>query len=334
MTPRERYEAMLQGKACDIVPRTPILMRLAAEQIGAEYIEFTRNFKVMVEAQIFCAEKFGIDQLSVISGSYGETQGYGGEIGYRPLGPYVSRLPLGATTDLSTLRNPDPFTTPLLIDRLNAIREYRRRTGNNYSVCGWIEGPAAQSADMRGIEQFLMDLIEDPEFCADCMDLVTDKAIIFAKAQSEAGADTIGVGDAIASQVSLRTYKKLILPREKRLFEAIKALGCYTKLHICGNITHLLPAIAELDVDIIDIDHMVDIKKVREILGSRIAITGNIDPVLVMTSTPAVISQTMHDTFVTVGAPFLLNAGCEIPPGTPDGNLQALCQKIDAGVGF
>ena len=329
MTPRERYEAMLAGRACDSVPRTPILMRLAAEQIGAEYIEFTRNYKVMVEAQIFCAEKFGIDQLSVISGSYGETQGYGGEIGYRPLGPYIKKLPLGATTDLSTLRDPDPFTTPLLIDRLNAIREYRRLTGNNYSVCGWIEGPAAQAADMRGIEQFLMDLVEDQEFCADVMDLVTDKAILFAEAQRDAGADTIGVGDAIASQVSPRTYRKLILPREKRIFDAIKALGCYTKLHICGNITHLLPAIAELDVDIIDVDHMVDIKAVRSILGPRVTITGNIDPVLVMTSNPETIAQTMRTTYATVGAPYLLNAGCEVPPGTPDANLQALCLKIN-----
>ncbi|MFA6075471.1 MAG: uroporphyrinogen decarboxylase family protein [Negativicutes bacterium] len=328
MTPKQRYEAMLKGQPYDIVPRTPILMRLAAEQIGAEYIEFTRNHKVMVKSQIFCAEKFGIDQLSVISGSYGETQGYGGEISYRPLGPYVSHLPLGDTTDLSTLRNPDPFTTPLLIDRLDAIREYRRLTGDNYSVCGWIEGPAAQSADMRGIEQFLMDLIEEQEFCAECMDLVTDKAIIFAKAQCDAGADTIGVGDAIASQISLRTYKKLVFPREKRLFDAIKALGCYTKLHICGNITHLLPAIAGLDVDIIDIDHMVDIKKVREILGQRVTITGNIDPVLVMTSNPETIEQAMRETYTAVGAPYLLNAGCEVPPGTPDDNLKALCLEI------
>lgn len=328
MTSKQRYEAMLTGASCDIIPRTPILMRLAAEQIGAEYVEFTRNHKVMVEAQIFCAEKFGIDQLSVISGSYGETQGYGGEISYRPLGPYISRLPLGNTTDLDTLRNPDPFTTPLLIDRLNAIRKYRRLTGNNYSVCGWIEGPAAQSADMRGIEQFLMDLVEEQEFCADCMDIVTDKAIVFAKAQRDAGADTIGVGDAICSQVSPRTYRKLILPREKRLFAAIKALGCYTKLHICGNITHLLPAIAELDVDIIDIDHMVDMKKVREILGPRVTITGNIDPVLVMTSSPEHIENVMHETFAAVGAPYLLNAGCEVPPGTSDANLRALCTKI------
>ena len=75
---------------------------------------------------------------------------------------------------------------------------------------------------------------------------------------------------------------------------------------------------------------MVDINKVREILGSRVAITGNIDPVLVMTANPEYIEKTMRDTYAAVNAPFLLNAGCEIPPGTPDANLLALCQRIDA----
>ena len=328
MTPRQRYEAMLSGKPCDIVPRTPILMRLAAEQINAEYNEFTRNYQVMTAAQLHCTKKFGIDQLSVISGSYGETQGYGGEIGYRPLGPYIERKPLGATTDLSSLMDPNPHTTPLLIDRLEAIREYRKRTGDEYSVCGWIEGPAAQAADMRGIEQFLLDLAEEPEWCDELMTLITDKAIRFADAQCQAGADTIGVGDAICSQISARMYRKLVLPQEKRLFEHIKALGCYTKLHICGNITHLLPAIAELNIDIIDVDHMVDISAVRTALGAKVTITGNIDPVLVMTSTPKAIARTMRDTYAAVGAPFLLNAGCEVPPGTPDANLQALCAEL------
>ena len=47
------------------------------------------------------------------------------------------------------------------------------------------------------------------------------------------------------------------------MISAVKEMGAFVKLHICGNITHLLPAIADLDIDILDVDHMVDMRTVR-----------------------------------------------------------------------
>ena len=44
-------------------------------------------------------------------------------------------------------------------------------------------------------------------------------------AGGEAGADTIGIGDAVASQVSPRLYETLIQPREKQLVTALKESG-------------------------------------------------------------------------------------------------------------
>jgi hypothetical protein len=55
----------------------------------------------------------------------------------------------------------------------------------------------------------------------------------------------------------------------KGLFEAIRAQGGLVKLHICGNINHLLPHIGGLGVDILDIDQLVDPKKAREASGPR-----------------------------------------------------------------
>jgi MtaA/CmuA family methyltransferase len=153
--------------------------------------------------------------------------------------------------------------------------------------------------------------------------------IDFARAQIEAGADTIGVGDAICSQVSPRIYEQYILPRQQRLMQAIHGLGAVVRLHICGNITHLLAGIASLPVDVLDVDHMVDIRRVRDALGQNVTLGGNIDPVAgVMQGTVELIRQTTLETYRKVGNPFFVNAGCEIPPGTPPENLRALCEPI------
>jgi uroporphyrinogen-III decarboxylase len=93
------------------------------------------------------------------------------------------------------------------------------------------------------------------------------------------GSDTIGIGDAIASQVSPALYERLVLSKEKKLVHAIKQAGAFVQLHICGDITHLLPGIAELDLDILDVDFMVDMRAVRECIEPKTTLSGNLDPV-------------------------------------------------------
>jgi MtaA/CmuA family methyltransferase len=197
------------------------------------------------------------------------------------------------------------------------------------SILGWIEGPAAEAADLRGVMNFLIDLMDDEAYAAELMDRCVEVGIAFARAQVEAGADTIGIGDAIASQVDPRTYEKLIQPREKRLVRAIQAMGGYAKLHICGNITHLLPGIADLGTDVLDVDHMVDLAAVRAAVGDRVVITGNLDPVAVVRhGAPEAIREAVRRAYATAGNPYFVNAGCEIPAGTPSENLRALCSPV------
>ncbi|MCL5271441.1 MAG: uroporphyrinogen decarboxylase family protein, partial [bacterium] len=175
----------------------------------------------------------------------------------------------------------------------------------------------------------LTDLMMDEPFAVELMDRCVEVGIAFACAQVEAGADTIGIGDAIASQVPPAIYERLIQPRERSLVDAIHAAGARVRLHICGNITHLLPGIAELGVDILDVDHMVDMAAVRARVGPRVALAGNMDPVsVVRRGTPAVIRAAVRQAWEAVGNPFMITAGCEIPSGTPPEHLRALCEPI------
>lgn len=325
----ERYVGMLKGRHVDFVPRIPIVMQYAAEYIGSNYGALASEHKVLVEANVKCAQDFGFEQLSAISDPYRETHAFGGQITY--LRDEVPRCtsPLENTKDISTLARPNPHTSGRMADRVNAISEYKRLFGNEYSILGWIEGPAAEAADLRGVTNFLMDTLEDRDFLAVLLDLCVEVGIDFAKAQIEAGADTIGIGDAIASQLSPDSYESLIQPREKLLVEAIHGAGAFIRLHICGNITHLLPGIADLGVDILDVDHMVEVTHVREVVGEEVAISCNINPVTgIMQGTPASIQDYVNRTYRSVGNPFMVSAGCEIPPGTPPENLKALCEPI------
>lgn len=331
MNSLERYLATVRGQPTDFLPRVPILMQFAAEHIGSNYAAFASDWRVLVESNLRCRDEFGFDQVSAISDPYREVQGFGGQIHYEAdHAPTCKVPPLADIHDLSPLReDPDPYACERMLDRLLAVRAFKARVGGECSILGWVEGPAAEAADLRGVQDFLMDLMDDGEACRRLMEVCTRTAIRFAEAQLAEGADTIGVGDAIASQMPPDLYRELVWPFQKQLFEAIQAKGGLVKLHICGNINHLLPHIGELGVDILDIDHMVDTQKARACAGPKVAIAGRVDPVAdVLQGTPDSIRRSVAESYAAIGNPHLVMAGCEIPPATPPANLKALCEPV------
>jgi len=329
MTGYDRYMAVLDGQRPDLLP---ILMQFAAEFIGSNYGAFASDCRVLVEANQRCIEHFGFDQLSAISDPYRETQGFGADIEFVRDGvPRCLKPPLEDDKDFAKLPTPDPLGSERMLDRVRAVEAFKDWGYQTYSILGWIEGPAAEAATLRGATNFLMDLMLDPTYAGEVMDLSVEVGIAFGRAQFDAGADTMGVGDAIASQVSADVYRELIFPRprEQRLFDGLHEAGGLVRLHICGDISHLLPHIAELHVDIVDLDWQVDMARVREVLGPDRVLCGNIDPAeAVLRSTPDRIKAAVRAVYDAVGAPYMVGAGCEIPPGTPNENLAALCDPI------
>lgn len=330
MTSRERYLAVLHGRRPDFFPRIPILMQFAAEHIGSNYGAFASDHRVLVEANLRCAEQFGLDQVSTISDPYRETSGFGAPIEFQRDGvPICLKPPLEDDLDLAKLPRPDPLKAPRMRDRVDAVRAYRERAGERYSVLGWVEGPAAEAADLRGVSNFLMDLLDDADYARTLMARCVETGIAFARAQVDAGADTIGIGDAVASQVSPQVYESLILPAERELVAAVQGMGVYVRLHICGNITHLLPGIATLGVDILDVDHLASLATVRQAVGADVTLAGNVDPVAcVMRGPPERVRAAIAACAKTAGGRFMVNAGCEIPAATPAAHLQALCAPL------
>jgi MtaA/CmuA family methyltransferase len=330
MKPLERYLATLEGRPVDHLARIPILMQFAAEHIGSYYAAFASDYRVMTESNIICARDFGIEQLNTMSDPYRETQGFGAKMIYgRNMVPRCEKHPLEDDPDLDKLPRPDPLKAERMRDRIEAVRTYSARFSGEYSIMGWVEGPAAEAADLRRLDNFFMDVLDDENYVGSLMDICVDVALEFARPQVEAGAETIGIGDAVASQVSRDVYERLILPREQRLVRGLKEMGAKVRMHICGNIVHLLPGLASLNLDVIDIDHMVSLAQVREGLGSKVCLGANLDPVAdVWRGTPDLIRAKLERCYREVGNPFIVNTGCEIPSGTSVENLKALCNPL------
>jgi MtaA/CmuA family methyltransferase len=151
--------------------------------------------------------------------------------------------------------------------------------------------------------------------------------LVFAQAQVEAGTDLIGLGDAAASLVGPKFYQEFIWPFEKKLVDGIHALGAAVRLHICGNTRKHLEGMGRLGCEIVDLDWMVPLAEARAAMGADQVLLGNIDPVAVLKEgTPEDIQKGLARCREEAGRAYIVGAGCEVPPDTPEENLWAMSQ--------
>ena len=215
-------------------------------------------------------------------------------------------------------------------DRVKGAALLREKVGGEIPILGWIEGPMAEAVDLRGFG-IMIDMVDEPSFVMDVFEFVTQMEINFARAQIEAGVDIIGIGDAAASLVGPEIYRQYILPYEKKMINAIRGMGCMVRLHICGHIDHLLEDISTLDLDMIDIDFLTDLRLAREKLGANIPILGNIEPVkYLLESTPNEVYQGLSECHQIVGRKYVVGPGCEVPPGSPYENVRVMMAYAEA----
>lgn len=326
MTPLERFHALLAGRPTDRLLAMPIFMIYAAQLEGVSYADYVRDYRVLARCQMRLVEEFGIDCVSCCSDPVRETADCGAELVYfDDSPPHTTGFVLADKGALRGLRQPDPLGGGRMHDRVKACALFREQVGGQIPILGWIEGPMAEAADLRDMSMLMMDFYDDPGFVEDLFDWIVEMEIAFALAQIEAGADFIGLGDAAASLVSPDIYREHILPREQRIIAAIREAGAVTRLHICGRTTHLLPYFAQTGAEIVELDHICDVTHARELIGPSTVLMGNFDPVSELYSTtPETVLRACERSHRTLGAPYILAAGCEVPPGTPRENVEAM----------
>ncbi len=332
MTGLERTQNFLKSKPVDRPPFHPIIMRWAARYANVTYRDFCLNYSTKCDSMIKCAKDLDLDWVTVMSDPFCEASAFGLDIEYPK-----DDLPVdhsGHLTELAAVEGLQPFRAlehERTTNRIEEIREFKRRVGDRYFIVGWVEGPVAEYADLRGASRAAIDFLQDPDVVLKAIDVIVHSALDFITHQVEAGAHAIGIGDAFCSQIGPELYRQFAWEGECRMVEHIHNLGAKAKLHICGNTTALLPDMIRTGADIVDVDHLVQsMEKFAPLLGTNQVLSGLSDPVnVIQNGTPNQILKSVQECHKQAAGRCIISAGCEITPDTSLDNFRSFRLAAD-----
>ncbi|MCL5269093.1 MAG: hypothetical protein M1457_00715, partial [bacterium] len=161
---------------------------------------------------------------------------------------------LADLADAATIPLPD-FSSPQVYAR---AREVFASRPDHYHI-GAVEGFAFSVArKMRRMEQYLMDLMVDPEALAVLHDRIDARIIQQIDGMAAAGADAVMIAEDWGTQTQLLVNPDLwraeFRPRFARLCTRVHTAGLKMFMHSCGKMTAIIGDLIETGVDLLQID--------------------------------------------------------------------------------
>lgn len=204
---------------------------------------------------------------------------------------------------------------------LEAIGLLRKRLGDSAAVCGKVFGGWTLGYHLFGVENFLIGTLDDPAGTRRILDRLTPATVAFARAQVEAGADCILLGDhATRDLCSPAAYREFLAPLHAELAISIPAPVI---LHICGDTSDRIGMIAATGLACFHWDTKTGPPEtVRAVAGERLSLMGGVSNELLLRGRPEQITQAA----LAAGRAGIDIVGpeCAIPLATPLANLKAI----------
>jgi uroporphyrinogen decarboxylase len=250
-------------------------------------------------------------------------------------GPKFER-PLREEAAIKALIVPDPATDLRYV--IDAVSQVRRALDNTVPLIGFSGSPftlACYMIEGEGSDDFVKAksmLYKRPDLMHHLLEVTAQSVIVYLNAQIEAGAQTVMIFDSWGGMLSHAAYQEFSLAYIKRVLAGLKREHDGVRV---PNIVFTkggglwLESIAESGCDAIGLDWTIDIGEARRKVGGRVALQGNLDPTVLLTSADAVRNEaTRIIASYGKGSGHVFNLGHGISQHTPPEHVTALIETV------
>jgi uroporphyrinogen decarboxylase len=327
-----RKDLFLRACRGEALSRLPVWMMRQAGRYLPEYrairaahpfLEVCKTPDLAVEVSLQPFRLLGVDAIIVFSDILIPAEAMGLKLELGDAGPNLPE-PVRSKSDVEKLKLFDPeIETGFLPE---AIRRIAREVGPTVPVLGFAAAPwtlACYMVEGRAREGFATVksfLLHDPATFRQLLHRIAQATIPYLKAQIAAGASAVQLFDTWSGELSLRDYRDFALPATQEIISALSdsvPVIYYTKAS-----NHLLTAAARSGANVLSVDWRVDMRELREQLGPRITIQGNVDPAVLFGPPDEIRRATREAMAALGGVGHILNLGHGILQHTPVENAK------------
>ena len=236
------------------------------------YEEICQDGNKIAEIWIAAIEKFDYDWAWVQIDDCFEFEPLG--VGTQGEGNILraTKAYLPATKEtLKNLKIPDPQEDGRMPEKLKALQKIREHFEDTVCVVGSLAGPFSSVGLLYGLTESMTLMYTDPELFQDTMDFFVELQKIWGKAQFEAGAHAIWLGDcnAMSNLISADQYKEFAFEPCKKVVDEFNRVGGLTFLHNSEESVPHIELAKGLDVSAINVGPGIDIGKAKGIVKGK-----------------------------------------------------------------
>ncbi len=217
---------------------------------------------------------------------------------------------------------------------LHRIRMQRQRILDQGEILPLVtsRGPLCTAGFVRSTTDFMIDLVEKPEWAHKLIDLCTRLVIDWLKAQQKAMGDTVEgifILDDIVGFINEEHYMEFAHPYLKRICDAFPKE--WVKIyHNDADVNACLDHLPDTGFNVLNWGKQTDIAEVKQRVGDRICLMGNVNPLEVgVRGTPEEVRKaTLEVLEKSEGEGIILSVGGGTSPGMPRENILAMQEAL------
>ena len=337
LTGRQRFLAACRKEPVD---RPPVWIMRQAGRYLPEYqaIRKGHSFETLCQSPDLATEvtlqpirRFGMDAAIVFSDILVVPAAMGQTVTYPTGGPVLAPAVRDAA-GLQALRPMDPARDLGYV--AETLSRLRRALGEDHALLGFAGAPYTLATYMveggtsRHQAETKRLAYTEPGLMDELLGVLADGVAAFLRLQIEAGADAVQLFDTWAGDLAPTDFERLARRPAARVVAALSDLDVPVVYFVNGMAAHLEQA-EQVGAPVLGIDWRLEMAEARRRTGGRVALQGNLDPLLLL-APPEVIAQRVQALHASLqGAPgHIVNLGHGVLPQTPPEGVQALVDAV------
>jgi uroporphyrinogen decarboxylase len=339
MAQTHRFLAACRLEHVDI---TPIWLMRQAGRYMAEYRALRERYSILeliktpdlaAEVTLQPLKAFNLDAAIIFADILPVLQGMGLKLEFvKGDGPVIYN-PIQTANDVNALVTLPAEET--LYFTLQAIRQVKAELAGKIPLIGFSGAPftlASYAIEGGSSSNYIKTkglMYEHPQAWHNFMEKLATVVGDYLQAQAAAGADALQLFDSWVGALSPADYREYVLPYSKRVIDMVKATRDVPVIHFSTGTTGILPLIKEAGGDVIGVDWRIDLAEARRQLGNKVAIQGNLDPLVLLAPIPVIKKQAAQILDSINGQPgYIFNLGHGILKETPVEHVAALIDFV------